>query len=44
MLITNINEENSLLTRLKNLIVESEEMRVLVGFFYFWGLRRCTAV
>lgn len=38
MLITNINEENSLLTRLENLIVESEEMRVLVGFFYFWGI------
>lgn len=38
MLISNINEENSLLTRLDNLIVESEEMRVLVGFFYFWGI------
>ena len=35
MLITNINEEQSLLTRLENLIAESEEMRVLVGFFYF---------
>lgn len=38
MLITNINEEQSLLTRLDNLILESEEMRVLVGFFYFWGI------
>ncbi len=38
MLITNINEENSLLKRLDNLIAESEEMRVLVGFFYFWGI------
>ncbi len=38
MLITNINEENCLLTRLENLIAESEEMRVLVGFFYFWGI------
>ncbi|MBT7067146.1 MAG: hypothetical protein HN919_12640, partial [Verrucomicrobia bacterium] len=38
MLITNISEENSLLTRLDHLIAESEEMRVLVGFFYFWGI------
>lgn len=38
MLITNINEEQSLLTRLDHLIAESEEMRVLVGFFYFWGI------
>jgi hypothetical protein len=38
MLITNINEDNSLLKRLENLIAESEEMRVLVGFFYFWGI------
>ena len=38
MLITNINEENSLLTRLDHLIAESEELRVLVGFFYFWGI------
>lgn len=38
MLITNLNEEQSLLTRLEHLIAESEEMRVLVGFFYFWGI------
>jgi len=38
MLITNLNEEQSLLTRLDYLIAESEEMRVLVGFFYFWGI------
>ena len=38
MLITNINQEQSLLTRLEHLIAESEEMRVLVGFFYFWGI------
>jgi hypothetical protein len=38
MLITNISEENSLLTRLDHLIAESDEMRVLVGFFYFWGI------
>lgn len=38
MLITNLNEEQSLLTRLDHLIAESEEMRVLVGFFYFWGI------
>lgn len=38
MLITNISEENSLLTRLDHLIAGSEEMRVLVGFFYFWGV------
>ena len=38
MLITNISEDSSLLTRLDNLIAESEEMRVLVGFFYFWGI------
>lgn len=38
MLITNQNEEQSLLTRLEHLIAESEEMRVLVGFFYFWGI------
>jgi HKD family nuclease len=38
MLITNISEENSLLTRLEHLIAESDEMRVLVGFFYFWGI------
>lgn len=38
MLITNIDKENSLLTRLDHLIAESEEMRVLVGFFYFWGI------
>lgn len=38
MLITNINEQDSLFTRLDNLIGESEEMRVLVGFFYFWGI------
>ncbi len=31
MLITNINEENSLLKRLDNLIAESEEMRKLPG-------------
>jgi hypothetical protein len=39
MLITNISEEKSLLTRLDHLIAESEEMRVLVGFFYFWGIK-----
>lgn len=38
MLITNISKENSLFTRLEHLIAESEEMRVLVGFFYFWGI------
>lgn len=38
MLIANISKENSLLTRLDHLIAESEEMRVLVGFFYFWGI------
>jgi len=38
MLITNLNEEQSLLTRLDHLVAESEEMRVLVGFFYFWGI------
>ena len=38
MLITNISEQESLFTRLDNLIGESEEMRVLVGFFYFWGI------
>lgn len=38
MLITNLNEEQSLLKRLDHLIAESEEMRVLVGFFYFWGI------
>jgi len=38
MLITNLNEEQSLLKRLDHLIAESEEMRVLVGFFYFWGV------
>src|SRR5690554_1337796 len=38
MLITNLSEESSLLTRLDHLIAESEEMRVLVGFFYFWGI------
>jgi HKD family nuclease len=38
MLITNINEEQSLLNRLDHLIAESEELRVLVGFFYFWGI------
>ena len=38
MLITNLNEEQSLLTRLDCLIAESEEMRVLVGYFYFWGI------
>ncbi len=37
MLITNISEDSCLLTRLDNLIAESEEMRVLVDFFYFWG-------
>jgi len=39
MLITNTSEENNLLARLKNLVSGSEEMRVLVGFFYFWGIR-----
>jgi hypothetical protein len=38
VLINNISEENSLLTRLDHLIAESDEMRVLVGFFYFWGI------
>jgi HKD family nuclease len=38
MLITNDTPENALLTRLENLITGSEEMRVLVGFFYFWGI------
>jgi len=38
MLITNINEDQSLLTRLDHLVAESDELRVLVGFFYFWGV------
>jgi hypothetical protein len=38
MLITNMNTEQSLFARLENLIAESEQMRVLVGFFYFWGI------
>jgi hypothetical protein len=38
VLINNISQENSLLTRLDHLIAESDEMRVLVGFFYFWGI------
>ncbi len=39
MLITNINEQDSLFTRLDNLIGESTEMRVLVGFFYISAIR-----
>lgn len=39
MLITNINPETSLWTRLDHLIAESDEMRVLVGFFYFWSIQ-----
>jgi hypothetical protein len=38
MLIANINEEQSLLTRMDHLIAESGEMRVLVGFFCFRGI------
>ena len=38
MLITNMKTEDSLFARLENLIAESVEMRVLVGFFYFWGI------
>lgn len=36
MLITNLNHDQSLLTRLESLVAEREEMRVLVGFFHFW--------
>jgi hypothetical protein len=38
MLITNMQPEHNLIDRLENLIAESVEMRVLVGFFYFWGI------
>lgn len=38
MLITNAEKGNTLLERLEQLIAGSDEMRVLVGFFYFWGV------
>lgn len=38
MLITNARADQRLFDRLQNLIAESEELRVLVGFFYFWGI------
>ncbi|MFW6414276.1 MAG: SNF2-related protein, partial [Verrucomicrobiota bacterium] len=38
MLITNLNEDKNLFARLDHLIAGSEEMRVLVGYFYFWGI------
>lgn len=37
--ITNQKEENSLDKRLKNLIPKSEELKFLVGFFYFGSLK-----
>ncbi len=38
MLIHNLNHDQSLLTRLDALVAESDELRVLVGYFYFWGV------
>jgi len=38
MLIHNLNHEQSLLTRLDALVAESDELRVLVGYFYFYGV------